>query len=511
MCRILSALCLCVASVICRAQSAKVDSLLRILPEEISDTRFDILGQLYCEISQYDLMGAKKYIDFRHRDALILKDSFKLCEDYIEYGRILRVEGKYEESEATLFKALGIAERNDYQHKKKFIYNHLGLMAGKLGAYDKALNYYFKSLELRMQEGDLNALGVSFSNIGSTYESMRDYNKAKEFYLNSYEAKIKTDKPWTLGYSVYNLSHIYYRLEKFDSVLVYANKGKIYCDSNTNCSVKDMWGVNQALGIAHLGLDDYNRAESYFQESLKIANEVKDSESKGYSLFSLAKVKFKQGMFGDAIEFLNQVNSILDSDKNVELQLDSYELLALAYESQKNDRMANIYLEKYKDLERDIFSGSLIRSIAELTSVEAEKENRETIGLQKELLQLRGKSEEQHKLITIALAIVVVLLAIVVVLTWRSVMIKRGMNKMLDQKVRSRTHELEESYRRLEKMSIEQQENINSLGRKMQSGMATLKGIAEIAKLDTEDPKALGYISKIEREAEKLHDLSAKA
>jgi len=59
----------------------------------------------------------------------------------------------------------------------------------KQGDYNKALENYFKSLEIKKKTiGENNPeIAITYSNIGSVYHYQGNYNKALEIYLKSLE------------------------------------------------------------------------------------------------------------------------------------------------------------------------------------------------------------------------------------------------------------------------------------------------------------------------------------
>ena len=57
------------------------------------------------------------------------------------------------------------------------------------GQYDKALEYYEKSLELSRKLGDVKGEGNTLNNLGNVYKDWGQYTKAVEYYEKSLELK----------------------------------------------------------------------------------------------------------------------------------------------------------------------------------------------------------------------------------------------------------------------------------------------------------------------------------
>jgi nephrocystin-3 len=69
--------------------------------------------------------------------------------------------------------------------------NNVGSIFDRKGEYDKALEYYFKSLEIKkVVLGKMHpGYASSLNNIGSTYDRKGEYDKALEYYFKSLEIK----------------------------------------------------------------------------------------------------------------------------------------------------------------------------------------------------------------------------------------------------------------------------------------------------------------------------------
>lgn len=69
--------------------------------------------------------------------------------------------------------------------------NNIGSVYLQKGNYDKALEYYLKSLVIRKTVlGETHPdYAASFYNIGNTYNKKGDYDKALEYHLKSLEIR----------------------------------------------------------------------------------------------------------------------------------------------------------------------------------------------------------------------------------------------------------------------------------------------------------------------------------
>ncbi|CAF2158420.1 unnamed protein product, partial [Rotaria magnacalcarata] len=72
---------------------------------------------------------------------------------------------------------------------RAYIYHELGRVKWQHGQYEKEIEFYEKSLEIKrktLPEDDAS-LAPTYSNIGLAYKNMGEYSKALEYYENVLE------------------------------------------------------------------------------------------------------------------------------------------------------------------------------------------------------------------------------------------------------------------------------------------------------------------------------------
>ena len=72
-------------------------------------------------------------------------------------------------------------------------YNNIGVVYKAKGEYDKALEYYQKSLAIRLKQlgPDHPDVATSYNNIGLVYDNKAEYDKALEYYQKSLAIRLK--------------------------------------------------------------------------------------------------------------------------------------------------------------------------------------------------------------------------------------------------------------------------------------------------------------------------------
>jgi len=74
-----------------------------------------------------------------------------------------------------------------------FLYNELGLALNNAAQYDKALEYYRKSLAIKLKQlgPDHPSVATSYNNMALVYYAKKDLAKAKEYMGKAYAIRLK--------------------------------------------------------------------------------------------------------------------------------------------------------------------------------------------------------------------------------------------------------------------------------------------------------------------------------
>ena len=109
-----------------------------------------------------------------------------------------------------------------------------------LGEYQKAIEYYEKSLQISTEKGDRSGIASKNCNLGNAYQRLGEYHKAIEYYEKG--LKISTE------------------IEDRSAI----------ASSNGN------------LGIAYGSLGEYQKAIEYYEIGLQISIEIGDRSRGGF-------------------------------------------------------------------------------------------------------------------------------------------------------------------------------------------------------------------------------------
>jgi len=124
-----------------------------------------------------------------------------------EWAALLRNIARIYDDEGELDKALSYYEKSlnltTNEKEKATTYNNIALLYGKKGkrgykdAYQKAVEYFHKAIEISERYGDYHDASISKLNLGKTYREMEDYENAEKYLSESIEGfKEVGDKYW---------------------------------------------------------------------------------------------------------------------------------------------------------------------------------------------------------------------------------------------------------------------------------------------------------------------------
>ncbi|MFM8834225.1 MAG: tetratricopeptide repeat protein, partial [Cytophagales bacterium] len=215
----------------------KIDSLTALLENAPATTRLEVLNELFKQYNQVDYNIALGYARQFDQLARKLGDSTKMVEGGRKIAFSLLDLGKNEEAIEVLLKVLGIAQRNkaqrpDIKKQLKFILNNIGLAYNHLGSYDKALEYHYRSLLVREEEGDKKSISTALNNLGNVFTKLKDDKKAIEYYQRAIDAKKEIGDNADLDRILINLGISYTNVGEYKKGIDKFNEGFAVCGSN---------------------------------------------------------------------------------------------------------------------------------------------------------------------------------------------------------------------------------------------------------------------------------------
>ena len=253
--------------------------------------------------------------------------------------------------------------------------NGLGIISAQKSAWDTALNYFNISLDLYISQNDNDGIYKTYSNIGLIYLSQNNYKESLSNFLKAHQIVVE------MG----------------------------------NTGEKQIY-ANHYMAMAYSGMENYEMANQFFVEAIKIAEEKRYKRLLCFSQFNYAKNLYKQGnYFQSEIEGKKSLQYFEDSRMN-SMVAETLELLALVHEEKGEFGAAYKYQKQYIEMLKSFLKVEKEENLKKLeTSLEGYKLQNKIIDLE----LTKAKISYRNLLICILVVISVLLFTGLIILSRR--------------------------------------------------------------------------------------------
>ena len=178
-------ICICLVFAVNGVQANLSDSLKRIVRLEVEPLETIYILKLAAQHSNTNLDLAIYYTEMaldKARKSNSLEDLYQI---YRERGFIYEENNLLRKGLAEFEQALNIVNRLDNDSYRLSIYTDLAIVNQKLSNYKATTDYHTMTLFLAKQIGDLEMVEYSYHGLGAVYDQVGDYDKAIEYYFKS--------------------------------------------------------------------------------------------------------------------------------------------------------------------------------------------------------------------------------------------------------------------------------------------------------------------------------------
>jgi tetratricopeptide (TPR) repeat protein len=234
--------------------------------------------------------------------------------------------------------------------------NSIGIVYHNQKNYDKALEYYFKALELAKDIEYTYGVSKGLNNVAAIYGIWEEYPKVLRYLRESIDLNLKAGNLEMLGVNYLNLGYYFQELNHYDSALFYYQEALSL--SNIQDNSASVISAKIFLAEYYLEIGDLTKAKQFAYESLE------DSRSNGLKRFVyetanlLSKIYFKQN---DSIQaYRYEILELRMKDSlNIEESQTEMSKLELQYKLEKAEQKKRIAQQR-KDMVTIIVVTSLI-------------------------------------------------------------------------------------------------------------------------------------------------------
>ncbi|MBL7911914.1 MAG: tetratricopeptide repeat protein [Bacteroidia bacterium] len=286
--------------------------------------------------------------------------------------------------------------------------NNIGFIYSSQGDFVKALEYHNKSLAIRKEINDEAGMGASLNNIGGIYRKQGDILKALSYFNESLKIREKIGDKKGIGSSLANIAAMY--------VLI----------GDPDCSPQ------KSPQCMQVGME---KALTYFFQSLKIREEIKDKQAIASTLSSIGGVYIQQRKYALAATYIKRALVISRELGFPELIFNSERLMSRVDSATNNFEGA---LEHYKQYIKyhDSITNEQTRKASIKSQLKYEFEKKEAvIKEQQEKERIIAEEKDRFQKIVIGSVIIGLLLVIIfAAFVFRSLRTTRKQKLLIEEK-----------------------------------------------------------------------------
>jgi len=233
-------------------------------------------------------------------------------------GNYFNVKGVKDSAKIYYEKSLILSRKHNFVSIEQLSLNSLGLYYWSSGAFETALEHFYKALDINKRftpENEENRANY-LSNIGLIYQELRQYDKAIEHHKQALEIREKLNLETALAISNANLGVCYKNLNDYQTSIYHYNQGIAYAKSANNLRLYHAFHDN--LANVYLELEDYPRAIELYKKSLDRPATVGGNPKSDLSSYSNLVAAYKTiNQPREALNYAQKGFDILENDPSL--------------------------------------------------------------------------------------------------------------------------------------------------------------------------------------------------
>jgi serine phosphatase RsbU (regulator of sigma subunit) len=460
-----------------RAQTPKIDSLLKILKTQKEDTsKINTLSEL-ARAYLFELNDCQKVGEYGAQQlSLSLKLNFRKGIAYGYLNRAIFYRSSGELDSALVYDKRAVPVMIEIRNKKgeSSCYSNIGVTLMFQGNFKAALDYMFKGVTMKEQIGDKKGMASGYNNIGTIYMDEANYPEALRYQLKALKIREELKDKVGIGMAYNNIGNIVLAQGKSEEALLYYHKS-LKIDEELN----DLSGIgvaNANMGNIYLDQKNYREARICFFKSLRAREQIDDKRGLGETFNNIGRAYFLEHKTEEALIYhlksfklyvrvgdkkgiaeacdgiancytekkdyenaLHYCKQMLDLAKEINYRQgirEAYRSFSNLYKKEKQFEKALQYTDLYNTIKDSLLNTENFKQVSELnTRYETDKKEKEILLLTKDQ-ELNAKIIRQQHLVRWGLISGVVLLFISIFSIYRRYRFKQKANDQLEKQNR---------------------------------------------------------------------------
>lgn len=410
----------------------------------------------------YEDKGQLENAKSNYAMALSLAESMPLESKYLyvysDWAILHKKMGQYaiaqEYHQKTIDKAISI---NDWEMVEEG-YHGLGTMYSMLSQFDKAIQYYFKSINAAEKWGNKEGVVLTRQNISSIFRKAKNYEMARKSIIETYDMAIALKDSLRIASVLMVYGEIESDAKVFDIALGKLEKAKEIFTQKKAFAKQCQAMI--AIGKIYFEQGNYNAAEATWKACLSRENYILPYEFA--NLYNkLGNLFYQKGNYNAAIQAIEKSLEKTNMLGYKEIALENQRLLADIYEKQGNLNLAVIAHKSASVLNDSLVKVNQQRQMTDAQFLfDVERRDLQILMQQKDL--------QYNKYIAWGLSFAVLLLSSLLFVTWKQMKAKQKAQKKAELLLSELNHRVKNnlqtitSIMRLQSRQVEDQ-NVRAL------------------------------------------------
>lgn len=311
---------------------------------------------------------------------------------WLNIAELESTRNNYEKHIRIVDSCLNLAIQNNIPDVEMPCYGLYGLNYWRIGEYDKAMEYSFKSLKMAEDLGWSGKILQLHNNIGLIYRDQEEYDKALKHLKISLQTNYFVDPE-----TYHHIGRIYMKQGEEDLAVTYFDSALDLSIERDDFDLQS--GIHNSSAELDLEYKRYDEAVEHLNTAINIIDSSDQKEYLGRVYLSLAKTYFLIEDQDSAIYYANlaiQRSSELDEKETLSK---AYLRMSKTYEAKGDFENALVYIEKYNSIKNLILNEKRLKniSLAEIKyetakkdlEIERSRQNLKLLQIEKQELRIK--------------------------------------------------------------------------------------------------------------------------
>jgi two-component SAPR family response regulator len=244
-------------------------------------------------------------------------------------------------------------------------FNILGNSYDEIGEWHTALNYHFRSLTIFERGGQPRRIATALECIANVHHHLGEYNTALEYHARALKLAEESDDKYNQGTFLLNIGSAYVSLKNYPRAL--SSYMKAFALQESLCDLHGQAFTLEGLGELYAQLNDRTKSCEFFEQSLRLFNEIAVPREAADAAQKLAGVLIAEERFQEAFERLDFAFDIAEKQHIKSLLMHVHERYAEAFRTQGDAKNAAAHYEHFSRLDKELLNDDVRHDAARLT------------------------------------------------------------------------------------------------------------------------------------------------